>query len=200
MKRTLTLITTAAILMGCSEKASPTPGTYEALVEEMCGDYMLTGIHWSGTPIDLNGDGTGYNDLVREFCNFNGYYEPNHIAEIAESEITGKNDDKVFGVSVMLPYPDIKTSEGKSFVASIEYLPLTIRATYIGGESRVATQYGPISFEHLPDDYTFLKSISEIMITDFENGELTVRIRCSLIDSKQEVKTDYIHYNYRRNY
>lgn len=90
----------------------------------------------------------------------------------------------------MLPYPDIKTSEGKSFIASIEYLPLTIRAT----------QYGPISFEHLPDDYTFLKSISEIMITDFENGELTVRIRCSLTDSKQEVKTDYIHYNYRRNY
>ena len=49
--------------MGCSEKASPTPDTYEALVDEMCGDYVLTGIHWSGTPIDLNGDGTGYNDL-----------------------------------------------------------------------------------------------------------------------------------------
>lgn len=38
----------------------------------------------------------------------------------------------------------------------------------------------------------FRKSISEIMITDFENGELTVRIRCSLTDSKQEVKTDLI--------
>ena len=63
MKRILTLITTAAILMGCAEKVSPTPGTYEALVDEMCGDYVLTGIHWSGTPIDLNGDGTGYNDL-----------------------------------------------------------------------------------------------------------------------------------------
>ena len=50
MKRTLTLITTAAILMGCAEKASPTPGTYEALVDEMCGDYVMTGIHWSGTP------------------------------------------------------------------------------------------------------------------------------------------------------
>ena len=49
--------------MGCSEKASPTPDTYEALVDEMCGDYVLTGIHCSGTPIDLNGDGTGYNDL-----------------------------------------------------------------------------------------------------------------------------------------
>ena len=198
MKRILTILVAAACLMSCSEKDNPTPGSFDALMDEMGGEYVLTGIHWSGTPIDLNGDGTGYNDLVREFCNFNGYYEPNHIAEIAESEITGKNDDKVFGVSVMLPYPDIKTSEDKSFVASIEYLPLTIRATYIGGESRVATQYGPISFEHLPDDYTFLKSISEIMITDFENGELTVRIRCSLTDSKQEVKTDYIHYYYKR--
>ena len=120
--------------------------------------------------------------------------------EKLQEDIIGKNDDKVFGVSVMLPYPDIKTSEGKSFIGSIEYLPLTIRATYIGGESRVATQYGPISFDHLPDEYTFLKSISEIMITDFEDGELTVRVRCSLTDSKQEVKTDYIHYNYRRNY
>ena len=200
MKRTLTLITTAVILMACSEKASPTPGTYEALVEEMCGDYALTGIHWSGTPIDLNGDGTGYNNLVSEFCNFNGYYELNHFAEVTKSEITSKNDDEVFGVNVVLPYPDIKNTDDKSFVASIEYLPLTIRATYIGGDSRVATQYGPISFEHLPDEYVFLKSISEIMITDFKNGELTVRIRCSLIDSKQEVKTDYIHYNYRRNY
>ena len=35
-------------------------------------------------------------------------------------------------------------------------------------------------------------------LTDFENGELTVRVRCSLIDSKQEVKTDYIHYYYKR--
>ena len=73
-------------------------------------------------------------------------------------------------------------------------------STGITNRIRVATQYGPISFEHLPDEYVFLKSISEIMITDFKNGELTVRIRCSLIDSKQEVKTDYIHYNYRRNY
>ena len=198
MKRILTILAAAACLMSCSEKDNPTPGTFDALMDEMGGEYVLTCIHWSGTPIDLNGDGTGYNNLVSEFCNFNGYYEPNHIAEISESEITGKNDDKVFGVSVMLPYPDIKTSEDKSFVASIEYLPLTIRATYIGGESRVAIQYGPISFEHLPDDYTFLKSISEIMITDFENGELTVRIRCSLTDSKQELKTDYIHYYYKR--
>lgn len=125
MKRIIIILTIAACLMSCTEKQIPTPGTYEYLVAEMCGDYVLTGIHWSGSPIDLDGDGTGYND-------------------------------------------------------------------------RVATQYGPISFEHLPDDYTFLKSISEIMITDFESGELTVRIRCSLTDPKQEVKTDYIHYYYKR--
>ena len=38
------------------------------------------------------------------------------MLRIAESDITGKNDDKVFGVSVMLPYPDIKTSEDKSLL------------------------------------------------------------------------------------
>ena len=77
MKQILIILTAVVCLMSCSEKENPSPGTFESLVEEMCGDYVLTGIHWYGTPIDLNGDGTGYNDLVREFCNFNGYYEPN---------------------------------------------------------------------------------------------------------------------------
>ena len=49
MKRILTILAAAAILTGCSEKASPTPGAYKALVDEMCGDYVLAGIHWSGT-------------------------------------------------------------------------------------------------------------------------------------------------------
>ena len=73
MKRIVIILTIAACLMSCNEKVDPTPGIFDALMDEMCGDYVLTGIHWSGTPIDLNGDGTGYNDLVREFCNFNGY-------------------------------------------------------------------------------------------------------------------------------
>ena len=90
----------------------------------MCGDYVLTGIHWSGTPIDLT--------------------------ETA--------------LDTMILFASSATSTG------------------------------------ITNRITFLKSISEIMITDFENGELTVRIRCSLTDSKQEVKTDYIHYNYRKNY
>ena len=198
MKRIIIILTIAACLMSCTEKQTLTPGTYEYLVAEMYGDYVLTGIHWSGSPIDLDGDGTGYNDLVREFCKFNGYYEPDHIAEVGESDITVKDDEKVFGVSVRLPYPDVKTSGDEFFIGSIQYLPLTIRATYIGGESSVATQYGPISFDHLPDEYTFLRTISEVMITDFSKGEFTVRIRCSMVNSKQEVKTDYIHYHYSR--
>ena len=63
MKRILTILAAAACLMSCSEKDNPTPGTFDVLMDEMGGEYVLTGIHWSGTPIDINGDGTGYNDL-----------------------------------------------------------------------------------------------------------------------------------------
>mgnify|MGYP003294458025 CR=1 FL=1 len=43
MKRIIIILTIAACLMSCTEKQTLTPGTYEYLVAEMCGDYVLTG-------------------------------------------------------------------------------------------------------------------------------------------------------------
>ena len=185
--------------MGCEKNVGYEAGTFEALANEMCGEYVLTGMHWTGTPIDLNGDGTGYNDLIKELCWFNGYYEPNHFAEVAVSDIADKNDDKTLAVSVMLPYPDFREKDGNTSIAGVEYLPFTLRETYIGGDTRVALTYGPVSFDQVPDEEVFLKGITELRITDFEDGEFTVRLRCHLKEAdEEEYKHEYLHYYYRR--
>lgn len=164
----------------------------------MCGDYVLTGMHWSGTPINLNGDGTGYNDLIKELCWFNGYYEPNHFAEIAVSDII--DDDKTLAVSVMLPYPDFRMNDDKITIAGVEYLPLTLRETYIGGDKGVALKYGPISFEQADDEDIFLKGITEVMITDFKEGAFTVRLRCHMKEADEDdFAHEYLHYYKSRN-
>lgn len=199
MKRILTIAAAMICLWGCEKNAGPEPGTFEALAEEMCGDYVLTGMHWSGSPIDLNGDGTGYNNLIKELCWFNGYYEPYHLAEVAESCIIGNDDDRTFAISVMLPYPDFRMNNVKSTIAGVSYLPLTLRETYIGGDTGVALTYGPISFDNVDDDQIFLKGITELRITDFKEGQFTVRMRCHLREAgDDDYKLDYLHYYYRK--
>lgn len=199
MKRILTIAAAMICLWGCEKNAEPEPGTFEALAEEMCGDYVLTGMHWSGSPIDLNGDGTGYNNLIKELCWFNGYYEPYHLAEVAESCITDNDDDRTFAISVMLPYPDFRMNNVKSTIAGVSYLPLTLRETYIGGDTGVALTYGPISFDNVDDDQIFLKGITELRITDFKEGHFTVRMRCHLREAgEDDYKLDYLHYYYRK--
>lgn len=199
MKKFFAIMAAVVCLMGCEKNVGYEPGSFEALANEMCGEYVLTGIHWAGTPIDLNGDGTGYNDLIKELCWFNGYYEPNHFAKVAVSDIAEKNDDKTIAVSVMLPYPDFREKDGNTSIAGVEYLPFTLRETYIGSETRVALIYGPISFDQVPDGEVFLKGITELRITDFKDGEFTVRLRCHLKEAdEEEYKNEYLHYYYRR--
>ena len=102
-------------------------------------------------------------------------------------------------MSVMLPYPDFREKDGNTSIAGVEYLPFTLRETYIGGDTRVALTYGPISFEHIDDELVFLKGITELRITDFKAGEFTVRVRCHLKEADEdEYKHEYLHYYYRR--
>ena len=192
MKGFFTIMAAALCLWGCEKIAEP--GTFEALADEMCGDYVLMGTHWTGTPIDLNGDGTGHNELIKELCWFNGYYEPNHFAEIAVSDIM--NDDKTFAVSVMLPYPVFMQKDGVTAISGVEYLPLTLRETYIGGDKGIALKYGPISFEQADD--VFLRGITEVMITDFKEGAFTIRLRCHMKEPDDKDFThEYLHYHYK---
>lgn len=199
MRKYLMILAAAACLYSCNEKESPVSGSFEALVEEMCGEYVLSGMHWTGTPIDLNGDGTGYNDLIQELCCFNGYYEPNHYAEVAVSDIEQRDDDKTISVSVMLPYPDFLEKDGKTYIAGVGYLPFTLRETYIGGDTSVALTYGPVSFDQVPDEEIFLKGITELRITDFKDREFTVRVRCHMKEAdKTEYRHEYLNYYYRK--
>lgn len=199
MKKLFAISAAVICLCGCEKNVGPDQGTFEGLVDEMCGEYVLTGMHWSGTPIDLNGDGTGYNDLTNELCWFNGYYEPNHFAEVAISDIADKDGNKTLAVSVMLPYPDFRENDENMAIAGVGYLPFTLRETYIGGDNRVALTYGPVSFDRVPDEEVFLKGITELRITDFEDGKFIVRVRCHMKEADEdEYKHEYLHYHYRR--
>lgn len=199
MKRIVIIMLGITLFWGCTEKISPAPESFDALLKEMEGDYVLTGIHWSGSPLDLDGDGTGHNNLIKEFCLFTGYYEPNHFAQVVESNIIEQNDEKTIAISFNLPYPDIKLYDDIPTVTRTKYLPFTVRESYIGGKTQVALTYGPISFEHLNNDEVFLKGISELRITDFSQGEFTVRIRCQMNNfGEKTIKEDYVHYYYKR--
>ena len=65
----------------------------------------------------------------------------------------------------------------------------------------MALTYGPVSFDQVPDEEVFLKGITELRITDFKDGEFTVRLRCHLKEADEEeykYKHEYLHYYYRR--
>lgn len=199
MKKNVIIMLGIALFWGCTEKISPAPDSFDALLKEMEGDYVLTGTHWSGSPLDLDGDGTGYNNLIKELCLFTGYYEPNHFAQVVESNIIEQNEDKTLAISFNLPYPDIKLYNGIPTVTRTKYLPFTVRESYIGGETQVALTYGPISFEYLNNDEVFLKGISELRITDFGQGEFTVRIRCKMNNYGEAIMNEnYVYYYYKR--
>ena len=63
----------------------------------------------------------------------------------------------------------------------------------------MALTYGPVSFDQVPDEEVFLKGITELRITDFKDGEFTVRVRCHLKEAgEDEYKLEYRNYYYKR--
>ena len=130
MNRIITLILSfmcLSCLAGC-EKVD----AVESSINNLYGDYILSDIHWPGLPVDLNDDGTGYWELLYEFQNKLGYYEPDYNAVVNDG-ITYSNTEKwaerATAFNISIPYPYIVEEGGQWKCACIQTLKYTIRAT-----------------------------------------------------------------------
>ena len=85
--------------MGCGKDNGGASMPQDATVQNLEGEYELRRVLWSGTLVDLDGDGTATNELLSEFQNIIGYWEP------------------------------FRSADGKYVVSRLNYLPVSILIT-----------------------------------------------------------------------
>jgi len=90
-------------LASCGKTDPVEPG-----IQMLYGDYTLSDIHWLGLSVNLNDDDMGYWDLLYEFQNIIGYYEPDYTVVINDgitysyTKKRAKNDPADFFLSNIL--------------------------------------------------------------------------------------------------
>lgn len=182
------LIVYALLCVGCSKESQS--DAFEKFSEEICGEYVLTEIHWSGSAVDLDGDGDAYWDIRGEFGNINGYFEPMNRCSVEES---GQSS---FYINCLLPYPDFRLVSGEYRLNGISYQPVTLHEEY-WYENIPTASIG--RFQVSDDALVFLKSIENIELTEFNDGKVVVRVYCQMFDcSGQTSDKNYMHYTFTR--
>lgn len=197
MKKLLFIILSAFMICGCQDEEDKWPeGSYEYYANHLCGNYVLSKVFWSGTPVDLNTDGFAYNDLLEnELTRLLGFHEPYSYACIQ----TVKNDKaalyKRFMVNLQLPYPEFYMNGNTLKYSRLSYLPLTIYEKYSSNQLSSETIY----LKNYNGNSLFLSGCDEIMITRITPDEFIVRLHCYMYhtyDSSPDL--NYLYYTYRR--
>lgn len=202
MNKIVTLILSSiclCCLAGC-EKAD----TDEPDIRNLYGDYTLSDIHWPGLPVDLNGDGTGYWDLLYEFQNKLGYYEPDYTAVVKDG-ITYSHTDSwaeyATAFNISIPYPYIVEEEGEWKCIGLKTLKYTIRATEDSFNlvSNCCQTYPGFND---PADF-FLRNIKEISLAvkSYDSDTFQVGLHCTLpcVSGVDKVLNEnYLYYEFKK--
>ena len=206
MRRFLIIMVAIVSLYGCeTHMPSADKNTFESNIHQLYGNYTLADIHWPGLPVDLNYDNTGYWDLMYEFQNKDGYYEPDYVANVSDVIVFTReesNAEFAAAFNVTIPYPSFILSDGKWLCKSIRSFQMTIRAaekTFKLKENCCWLYPGYANHEDL-----FMANIKDISIfvESFDDDCLKVGIHCTLptehTDGTQTLNDNYLYYTFVR--
>ena len=203
MKRILTIMMSLVCLWGC-EKSS-TVNTFESNVQKLYGNYMLSDIHWNGRPVNLNYDDTGYWDLLNEFQNKIGYFEPDYVADVSDGIIFSKEEswaEPAVAFNVTIPYPNFILYEDKWLCTDIRSFKLTVRGTE--ETFKLMENSCWIYPGHVEQEDLFLAGIKSISVyvESFDDDCFKIGSHCTLpndkADGSQKLNDNYLYYTFAR--
>lgn len=196
MKKLFISLVAAVCLCACEKS----PVLEESTVSKMYGEYKLANIHWSGLPVDFNGDGTGRWDLLSEYNNMVGYYEPYHIGKVSVANaIASDQGDSKVAFNVSIPYPWFIEENGNYTVTSVRYLHQTFRVN----NPQPRTSNGYIKYDNDNPYDLFLSNLDNMSVSfdSYKDGKFTVRIYCSLPcvpAGGEKLSTNYMLLEYQK--
>lgn len=196
MKKLLIFLFAAICLCACDKS----PVLDESPISKMYGDYKLTNIHWSGLPVDFNGDRTGRWDLLSEYNNMVGYYEPFHIGKVSVANAIGSEEgDSKVAFNVSIPYPLFIEENGNYTVTSVKYLHQTFRVS----NPQPYMSNGYIKYDKDNQSDLFLANLDNMSVTfdSYNDGKFTVRLYCTLPcvpAGEEKLSTNYMLLEYQK--
>ena len=176
----------------------------EQTIQMLYGDYSLSDIHWPGLPVDLNDDGTGYWDLLYEFKNKLGYYEPDYIAVVNDGitfsyTYTWAEPCTAFNISI--PYPCIVEEGGELKCTGIQTLKYTIRAAKDSFHFKSNCCHTYPGFNDPTD--LFLSNVQEIslVVDSYDSNTFQVGLHCKLpygLGANKVLNENYLYYEFKK--
>lgn len=203
MKKTITIASSITVcmicLMGCAKLEPSEP---EQDIHMLYGNYTLSDIHWPGTSVDLNNDGIGFWDLLYEFQNKIGYYEPDYTAVVTEGTTYSYKEPhakKSTAFNVVLPYPYYVEDQGIWRCIEIRTLKYSVRATEESFHLVSNCCETKPGFNDPTD--LFLSNVSEIslVVDSYTDNVFKIGLECILphdIGESQTLDKDYMYYEF----
>lgn len=174
MKKQILFVLMAAALLvaGCEEEEKMDPEGFEAKTKDIVGRYEICRVFWSGLSADLDGDGIGRHEMLDEYENILGW---SHKMSWAEIDADVKNETA--RLEARIPYPILTKEEDRYVATKIDYLPLSIEISDLD-----RLYHNSLRF-HNPEDNSdiYLSTVDEILISEMEDGTLTLRVHCALV-------------------
>ena len=178
------------------------PNADDPDITKLYGNYELSNINWHGTSVDLNNDGTGYWNLLYEFQNKLGYYEPDYTAVVQPGIVyshTEPYSNYSTSFNVTIPYPHYTMVDGKWKCLEIKSLKTTIRATDNSIRLHVNCCHIFPGFND-PDD-PFLSSIQDVslVVDSYDDNKFKIGVHCTLpfdFNEEQTLNENYLYYGF----
>ena len=209
MKRILTVLLAIACFYGCEktplDNNKPADDTFESHIKQLYGDYTLSDIQWPGLNVNMNYDDTGNWNLLHEFKNKVGYYEPDYVAHVGDGIIYEKEEsyaEFAAAFNVTIPYPNYILSDGKWLCKGISSFKMTIRATE--KTFRLYKNCCWIYPGHVDHEDLFLANIKDfsIYVESFNDKTFKVGVHCILpsehADGTQKLNENILYYTFVR--
>ena len=173
------------------------PNTFDGASAKYVGDtYQLTDVHWSGTPVDLDGDGTRRWDLMEgEMSHLKGFdpYRHNGVVQIHRSQSNSKSTSSL-DFLVGLPFPVYTQIDGKWEVAYMMYLSVSPEMVFHSDGHWTSVTYQIYNYS----SYPFVGKIDNLVVTDMKPDSFNIRMVCCLINEKNELEENVLVYHYQR--
>lgn len=192
-------LATAMCLIGC-DKVSPVNGRFEKNMQKLFGDYELVEVSSPGVP-DLNNDFIGHSDLLYEFQNNLGYFEPDYTACVCDGIYypSGQKGKSAVAFNVTLPYPYYVVKNGEWICTCIKKINFTIRADEDSFYPGVTCCKASPTYDD-PDD-VFLSRVREIglNVQSYDARSFQIVLRCTMpVIDRHELQENYIYYDFLR--
>ena len=189
------LMACAPGLTSCDDDLDP--NTFEGAAAKYVGHtYQLTGVHWSGTSVDLDGDGVRRWDLMEEEMGHLVGFDPyrhDGVVQIHRPDTDGKSQPAL-DFLVALPFPVYTQIEGKWVAEYIMYLSVFPKMVFQGHDHWMSVTY-PV---HNYKTYPFVGKIDNLVVTHLKPDGFDVSVVCCLVNEQNELEENLLIYSYRR--